>query len=307
MVTREEKNKEIQELVDEEKSHELRKKVVKNFLKFTFILIVFFSLFYLYAKYAATTGLVVREKRIIDEKIPDSFNGTKIIHFTDTDYGSSITLKEINNLVKVINERKPDFVIFTGNLIEKDYSLSTKEQEKLIKSLQKINASIEKYAVYGRNDDKDIFTTIMNQSNFIVLDNNYDLVYNKDNPILITGLSSYVKKDRNMDDAFKYFKEETHNSNIYSISIMSETEDLDEIITNYNPDLVLAGNSLNGEIYIPYIGGLIKHEGSSRYMDRYYKIDTTDIYISGGISSPTLGFRLFNNPSINLYRLSNKK
>lgn len=307
MITREEKNKEIQELVDEEKSHELRKKIVKNFFKFTLILIVFFSLFYLYAKYSTTIGLIVREKRIIDEKIPDSFNGTKIIHFSDIDYGSSITMKEIDNLVKVINERNPNFVIFTGNLIEKNYNLSTKEQEKLIKSLQKISASIEKYAVYGKNDKKDVFTTIMNQSNFIVLDNDYDLIYNKDNPILITGLSSYVKKDRNIDEAFKYYKEETHNSNIYSISIMSETEDLNQVITNYNPDLVLAGNSLNGEIYIPYIGGLIKQEGSSKYIDRYYKVDSTDIYISGGLASPTLGFRLFNNPSINLYRLSNKK
>ena len=307
MVTREEKNKEIREQLDEEKNHETRKKIIITFFKVTFFLIVFFSLFYLYTKYSTTIGLIVREDRIVDSKIPNSFNGLKVVHFTDTYYGETITLKEVKNLVKQINKRNPDIVIFTGNLIENDYKISTKETENLIKELQKINASIDKYAVYGKYDKKGIYDTIMKQSNFIVLDNNYDLVYNNNIPILITGLSSYVKNKRDMESAFKYFKEETHNSNIYTISIMSETEDLDAIITNYNPDLVLAGNSLNGEIYIPYIGGLIKQKGSSKYIDQFYKVASTKVYISGGIASPTLGFRLFNSPSFNFYRLSNKK
>ena len=307
MITREEKNKEIRNLINEEKNHETRKRIIITFFKVTFVLIVFFSLFYLYTKYSTTVGLTVRENRIVDEKIPSSFNGLKIIHFTDTYYGETINMKVIKNLVKEINKRNPDIVIFTGNLIEKNYNISTKEQERLITELQGINASIDKYAIYGKYDKKDIYKTIMSQSNFIILDNNYDLIYNNNTPILITGLSSHVKKNRNMENAFKYFKEETHNSNIYTISIMSETEDLDAVISNYNPSLVLAGNSLNGEVYIPYIGGLINQKGSSKYINPYYEVNNTKIYISGGLASPTLGFRLFNNPSFNFYRLSNKK
>lgn len=307
MVTREEKNKDIREQIDEEKKYEIRKKIIKKFFKITFVLIISFSLFFLYAKYSPTICLIAKEKRIINEKIPDTFNGIKIIHFTDIYYGKTITKKEIKNMVKEINKRKPDIVVFTGNLIEKNYKLSTKEKEELINMLKQINASIDKYAVYGKNDEKSDFTTIMNQSNFILLDNNYDLVYESNNPILIVGLSSYVKNDRNIENSFKYFKEETHNSNIYTISIMSETEDLDTIITNYNPDLVLAGNSLNGEISIPFIGGIIKQKGSSKYINPYYKVNNTDVYISSGLASPTLGFRIFNNQSFNLYRLSNKK
>ena len=307
MVTRQEKNKDIQNEIEEEKSREKRKKIVKLIFKITIIIIIFFFSLYFYAKYAATLGLIVKEVRITNQKIPDSFNGNKIIHFTDIDYGNNISQKELDNLVKVINKRKPDIVIFTGNLISKNYKLSIKEKEKIINSLKKINASTSKYAVYGKDDNKDIFTTIMNQSDFIILDNSYDLIYNNNTPILLIGLSSYVNNERNIEEAFKYFNEETHNSNIYTISIMSETEDLDEIITNYNPDLVLAGNSLNGEIVIPGIGGIIKQEGSSKYINPYYKKNSTDIYISGGLVSKTIGFRIFINPSINFYRLTNKK
>lgn len=307
MVTREEKNKDIQKEIEEEKSHEKRKKIVKIFLKFTIILIIVFFLFYFYAKYSPTLGLIVKEERIINEKIPNSFNGTKIIHFSDLNYGSTIYEDELKNLVKIINSRKPDIIVFTGNIINKNYQINTKDQEKIIRQLKKINATIGKYAVMGKNDEKETFITIMNQSNFIILDNNYDLVYNNNTPILITGVSSYINDNRDINSTFKYFKEETHNSNIYTISIMSETEDLDEIITNYNPDLVLAGNSLNGEIRLPLIGGIIPQEGSSKYIDEYYKVNNTEIFISSGISSPTIGFRIFNSPSINLFRLTNKK
>lgn len=307
MVTREEKNKEIQKEIEDEKSRERRIKIVKTFFKTMFIIIILFFIFYLYATYLPTLGLIVKEERITNMNIPTSFNGTKIIHFSDLNYGATIYEKELKNLVKVINKRKPDIVVFSGNIINKEYKTSTKEQEKIIKYLKSIDAPIGKYAVMGKNDSRDSFTTIMNQSDFTILDNNYDLIYNNNTPILITGASSYVNGDRDIDNTFKYFKEETHNSNIYTISIMSETENLDEIITNYNPDLVLAGNSLNGEIRLPLIGGIIPQEGSSKYIDEYYKVDSTEIFVSSGISSPTTGFRLFNNPSINFFRLTNKK
>ena len=42
---------------------------------------------------------------------------------------------------------KPDIVLFTGNLIDKNYKLKLKEQEKLINELSKIDPTIGKYAV----------------------------------------------------------------------------------------------------------------------------------------------------------------
>lgn len=308
MVTREEKNKKIQNEIEEEKLREKRKKFIKLFLKVTIIIIIVFFVIFFYTKYSATNGLIVKEERIIDEKIPQSFDGLKIVQFTDLNYGSTVFSDEINNLVKAINIRKPDIIVFTGNIIDNNYEVSIKEKEKIINSLKKLDASIGKYAINGQKDEDDTFTTIMNQSEFTILDNNYDLVYNDDNnPILLVGLSSLVNNKRNIEEGFKYFNEESHNSNIYTIVLESETDDLDDIIQKYNPNLVLAGNSLNGQIRIPFIGGIIKSEGSDKYIDPFYSINNTKVYISSGIGSPGVGFRLFAHPSINFFRLSNKE
>ena len=79
-------------------------------------------------------------------------------------------------------------------------------------------------------------------------------------------------------------------------------------MTNYNPDMVLAGHSHNGNIRIPIINyPLIRKEDAKKYNNDYYKIGSTGFYISGGLgTNNSIGIRLFCRPSINLYRLSNK-
>lgn len=306
MKTRTEKNKEIQSKLEEEERQEHRKKIVYFSVKLTVFIICLFTIIFLYTKYCSTTGLIVKEERIKGKKIPDSFNGMKLVHFSDLYYGSSISIEEVKKLVKIINVRKPDLIVFTGNLIDPKYKMSTKEQEQLIQELKKLDTTIGKYSISGKTD-KEVFNTVMSQSNFQILNNDYDLIYNNDNnPILMIGLSSLVRKERKLEEAYRYFKEETHNSNIYTISIMSETDDLDEILNNYQNDLVLAGNSLNGQIRIPLVGGIIPQEGSKKYKEEYYQKKNTKIYVSSGIGSPDFGFRLFARPSINFFRLTKK-
>ncbi len=305
MSSREEKNKKKQDELEKTAKREKRIKIIKLTIKIFIIVFIILLISLFYADYSSK-NIIVKEKRIRNEKIPTSMNGIKIIAFSDLDYGSTIFNNEVKKLVKIINKRKPDIVIFTGNLINKNYKIKTKEQEELIKELQQINTTMGKYAITGKND-KDNFNTIMNQSSFTILNNEYDLIYNSDNnPILIVGLSSLLKEKRDIDKAYSYFNEETHNSNIYTISIMSETDDLDSILSKYHSDLVLGGNSLNGEMRLPLIGGIIKEDGSKKYIDEYYKLNDTEIYISSGIASPNTGFRLFNRPSVNLFRITNK-
>ena len=122
----------------------------------------------------------------------------------------------------------------------------------------------------------------------------------------MVGLSSLLQEKRDIEKSYNYFQQEAHNSNIYTITLMSETDGLDEILNAYNTDLVLAGNSLNGQIRIPPFQGIIRKEGSKKYKNAYYKVKDTQIYVSSGIGSPDAGFRLFVRPSINFFRLTTK-
>ena len=304
MLTRSERNEEKQKEIIKEENREIRKKIVISCFKIIIIIILLSITFYLYTTYISSKIIDIKEERIINEKLPTNFNGLKIIQISDIHYGSTIFIKDIKKLVELVNERTPDLVVFTGDLINKDYKLNSKEQEKLITELKKIKTTIGKYAIMGEEDSSE-FNTIMNQSNFTILNNSYDLIYKDNNtPILLIGLNN-SKKNEDIDSAYEYFNQPTHNSNIYTITLLHKPDTVDEILEKYpTTDLFLAGHSHNGQINIPYIGGLIKKEGSQQYINEFYQINESKLYISSGIGTNGNGFRLFCRPSINFFRLS---
>lgn len=305
-MTREELNQDRQQEIFNEERREKRKKITIFVFKLVFFIVVGFIIFYLYTTFISTKLLSVREYRVVNDKIPDNFNGLKLVQFSDLHYGSTVFYDEIKTLVTEINERNPDIVVFTGDLINAGYELNTDEQEKLIKQLKKIDAVLGKYAVLGEEDDE-TFLTIMKQSDFEVLDNSYDLIYkDSDFPILLIGLSSSLNGNENIADGFAYFDTPVHNNEIYSITLSHEPDVIDTVLNNYSTDLFLSGHSHNGNIRIPFVGATYSIDGATKYNQEYYRIQNTELFISSGIGTNGPGFRLFCRPSINFFRISNK-
>ncbi len=306
MITRTERNEEKQKEIIKEENREIRKKIVLTSLKIIFLVIVVSMAFYLYTTYISSKIISVKEERIISEKLPQNFDGLKIVQISDIHYGSTIYMDDIKKLVSLVNRRNPDLVVFTGDLINEKYNLKSKEQEELIKQLKKIKSTIGKYAVMGEEDNEQ-FTTIMNQSEFTILNNQYDLIYKDSNtPILLVGLSSSTNGNIDINKGYEYFTQPTHNTNIYTITLLHEPDSVDEITASYQTDLFLAGHSHNGQINIPYIGGVFRKEGAKNYINEFYQLDNSKLYISSGIGTTGNGFRLFCRPSINFFRLSSK-
>lgn len=303
-MTREEINEEKQKEIFREQNKEKTKKIIKKIFKYIFIILLAATIFFTYTTYISTVKFKVKEYRITNEQIPSSFDGVKIIQFSDLHYGSTITYDKLKEIVNEINKRKPDIVVFTGDLLNTNYDLDSKEQEKLIKQLNKIDATLGKYAISG-DEDSDNFTTILNQSNFTILNNEYELIYKDDNnPILLVGISN----EQNIDNAFSYFKQEVYNSNIYTITLVHKPDTTDDILSTNNTNLILSGHSHNGYIRVPFLNySPITSDGSKKYNNEYYKINNTDLYISSGLGTNKLsGIRLFCRPSINFFRLSSK-
>ena len=301
-MTREELKQEKREDINKEN----RKKTIIFLFKTLLIIIFIVLLLSFYNYYIATSKIIIKEKRLVSEQLPDSFNGLKIVHFSDLGYGSNIFIDDVKKTVKVINSRKPDLVIFSGDLIDKNYKMTKKEQKELTSALLKIDSKIGKYCVLG-DRDSDLSKEILKNSDFTLLTNEYDLIYNNsNNPILIIGLDSYLKGKKDLDKAFEYYQIPDHNADIYSIVVLHEPDYFDEFKSEYTTNLVLAGHSHNGYIRIPKLGAITKKEkGAKKYRNFEYKFDKTNFFITSGIDTDGNGIRLFNHPSISLFRLSN--
>ena len=288
---------------------------LKKIIKFFLIFIIFSCGCLLYGRYIATTGLFVKEYKITDSKITDNFHGLKIVHISDIHYGRTVKNRELKNMVKKVNELRPDVVVLTGDLIDKDTKLTEKMSNNISSILSKIDPSIEKYAITGNHDVKfDNFNIIIENASFVNLNNTYDNIYKNGNSnILISGVSSnYYKNDRDinnkMKSTFDYlnsFNEEDSKKTIYNILLIHEPDFIDEIDKS-KFDLILSGHSHNGQVRFPIIGATILPPYAKKYYKEHYTLDDTELYISSGIGTSAINFRFFNRPSINFYRLTNK-
>lgn len=289
----------------------MKKKVISTII----IVIVLIGLTLLYSRFIATTGLKIKEYKIVNENITESFNGLKIVHITDIHYGRTVKDKELKNIVKKINILKPDIVVLTGDLLDRDVKLTGKQITKLQNILNSINVKYNKYAIMGNHDYKHKeWESVITNSGFINLNNNYDLIYdNENNYMLLSGLStsSYgtLSNEEKMLLSDEYINtintDETKQKPIYNILIMHEPDTITEInYDNYN--LVLAGHSHNGQVRMPFIGAIILPPKAKLYYDEYYRLNNTDLYISSGLGTSNMDFRLFNRPSFNFYRIAKR-
>lgn len=279
---------------------------MKKFIRFLFILLLIILLLLIYCRYEGTRGLITKEYKIETNSIPSSFDGLKVLHFSDLHYLRVVDDNMLKKIVEEINLINPDIVIFTGDLIDKDFNINDKQKEQLITLLKSINSKYGKYSIIGNHDyikDKEEIETIYNESNFILLQNTYDIIYNSENEkIFLGGLDTYSYDKADIDKVMNYFKD---NDNIdYKIILVHEPDYIDTITSKYDVDLVLAGHSHNGQINIPFIKNFILPYGSQKYYKNYYNVDNTPLYISSGIGESRINLRFLNKPSINFYRIN---
>lgn len=257
-------------------------KIIKN-LFIIFILLVIFVRFY------GVSQVVTKEYSIISEEIPKGFDGMKIVQISDIHYGTTINESSLKKMVNKVNQLKPDIIVFTGDLVAKGINPTDKIKAEIAVNLSKLKATIGKYAIASNEDlESDSFSDLITNSGFTLLNNEAKLIYNNDDePIELVGISNINSKIELKDN--------------YKIALIHKPDDFDNI-KNDNYNIVMAGHNHGGIIRLPFLGGLINIEGAKKYHNDYYEIYNTKLYVSSGLGTSNINFRMFNQPSINLYR-----
>lgn len=275
---------------------------MKKFLiSIILVLVVIFGIL-IYSRFIGVRGLDTKEI-VINTNISEGYDGLKIVHFSDLHYKKVITEKRVKELVSEINKINPDMVMFTGDLLDKDYTVTNSDINFLIEQLSSIKTKYGIFAVMGDNDysNEEVVNNIYIQSDVTLLKNTSTIIYNENNEkIYIGGLDSFNKNkaDINILDGY--------NEIDYKMILVHEGDYVDNVISKINDvDMILSGHSMNGSVNVLGIKNMLLPSGSKKYYKPYYKINDTDIYISNGIGVDKVNFRLFNTPSINFYRFDN--
>ncbi|AGK52887.1 metallophosphoesterase [Bacillus sp. 1NLA3E] len=284
-----------------------RRFFLKRFLQFGMITLGSGTGIYYYARDIETRMLKITEHMIEHPHIPVGFDGCKIVQFSDTHLGFQYNLNQLEKLISKIDAIAPDIIFFTGDLM--DAPNQYEHQSKITPLLSSLKAPLGKFCVYGNHDHggygSDIFQSIMSQSGFTILQNDYRAVKLLDGSLIyIIGLDDAMLGKPNLEQALADIPD-------YSYKILlSHAPDLADQALSYGIELQLSGHSHGGQIKIPFFGALVTPPFAEKYTEGFYEIKNQSqkltLYVNRGIGTTRLPFRFLSHPELTIFQLAAK-
>ncbi len=281
-----------------------RKKVIR-----LLIILLIICIFILWG----TKTIGITEYKIVNEKIPENFNGYTIVQISDLhneEFG-----KDNARLIKKIKETNPDIIVITGDLLD-SYNTDIPKAEVFVKEVVKIAPTYyttgnHEYRLY---DDYLKFEETMKSVGVRVLHNEGEVVEIDGKYIQILGL------DANMYQNGRYYVPSNENVQVYEELSKLNIEDLYSVLLSHRPelfdiyvdeniDLTLTGHTHGGQVRIPFIGGVIAPNQDGlfpKYDSGLFSEDGSTMIISRGLGNSSFPIRIFNKPEIVVIKLYNK-
>lgn len=224
---------------------------------------------------------------------------TRIVHFSDMHYrGHDAYARKV---MKRINGFSPDFVCFTGDLIDYDHHL-----DGALDHIARIRAPV--YGVPGNHDfwsgaSFQQIEACFSATGGAWLVNNARQI--RDGDVKIYG--RYFHPAYNSHEVFPYLKSavpysapQTARQKQILLTHFPETADL---IKQEKYDLVLAGHTHGGQVCIPFWGPVILPTGSGKYVRGLYKTPAGPLHVSVGIGTLCLTVRFCCRPEMTVIEI----
>lgn len=258
---------------------------------------------YFYAHQIEPTLLQITNISFQHDELPTSFNGIKIVQFSDTHLGFQYNLQQLKELTTTINELKPDLIFFTGDLIDDPNTFD--EVSDTIELLQQMSAPLGKYAVYGNHDHggygTKLYEQIMGQSGFQLLNNKAKKVAIENEHLFIIGVDDAMLGQPNIQAALK-------NVPTDSVKLLlSHAPDLADDANRHGIHFQLSGHSHGGQIKAPFLGALVKPPFAEKYVEGTYTIGldhSLTLYVNRGLGTTRLPFRFLSRPELAVITLT---
>jgi uncharacterized protein len=208
----------------------------------------------------------------------------RFVHFTDIHHKGDTALLE--RVVARINEQEPDFVCFTGDLVEE-----AKFAPEALGILEKIKAPL--YGIPGNHDywadmDFDLAREAFGRTGGQWLMDREQAICG--GAIQLFGLSGTEGVS---------FAPLPGKKNILLTHYPSSIES----IANSRFDLILAGHSHGGQVRLPWYGALIVPFGVGEYQLGMYQTPAGPLYVNAGIGYFYVNIRFCCRPEITVFEI----
>ena len=225
-----------------------------------------------YAYFIEPYWLQVNHFTIETDKLADI--AFRIVHISDLH--CDVKQRNEAKVVKIINDLKPDAVVFTGDISNE---VSGKDRSQVIQQFKAMMASIEadrKFAVYGNWDGHVKNGDAFDDTGFRPLEGESIRLEKDGQAIRIAGIDIWCKNEYR--DLLASNSPDDYNVLLYHYS------DLAEDLSDLDVDLYLSGHTHGGQIALPIYGAIITlSKFGKKYEAGLYEVGNMTLYVNRGI------------------------
>lgn len=239
--------------------------------------------------------LSIEHERIHLSRLPEVFDGFRIVQLSDVHHGPFSTPEQIERAVDMANRLKPDIIALTGDYISKERQYAAPCAE----MLGRLKAKHGVYAVLGDHDhwvDASLITDLFRAEGITVLINE-GMRFEKD------GQAFWLA---GVDDTMVGLED-------ISLALAGAREDEMKLLLAHNPiilrraarasvDLVLSGHTHGGQVAIRAERNTLKG-ARKRLLKGLGRLGNTQIYVNRGLGTVVLPIRYGCPPEISLLEL----
>ncbi|TVQ87206.1 MAG: metallophosphoesterase [Bacteroidetes bacterium] len=144
----------------------------------------------------------VKEVTVEIDDLPESFDGFRLVHITDTHFGSFARKRPVERALRKIEKLPKDALMFTGDMVNNE----AVEAERFIEAFQRLNPPYGMYSVLGNHDmgdyrrwytieerdaNLDRLMEIQEEMGFNLLRNNHRFIRRGNDSIMIVGVDNW--------------------------------------------------------------------------------------------------------------------
>lgn len=223
-----------------------------------------------------------------------------VVQISDLQVSEYYETNRLDKVIEKINAQKPDILLFTGDLFD-NYSKYPEQRAPMIEKLNAFKANIGKYAVWGNHDYGGgavrVYEDVMSAGGFTVLRNQGEtLTLSDGRQVFLGGLDDSLLGNPSVSDTLAY-----RQNYDYAITMTHEPDVADAFIGT-DTQLVLAGHSHGGQVWIPFYP--IKNVLAEKYTRGLYQLDAiTQLYVNTGIGTTSIHARFGVIPEVTQFTI----
>lgn len=270
----------------------------------------------IYGGLVGRTKLTVKRVSIESDRLPQSLDGLKLLHFSDFHLGSfGKKTRFVNRVVNRINSFEPDIIFFTGDLVN-DRSV---EVNPFIEIISRIESPNGVYSVLGNHDYGDYYDwdedweksanmrrmrDIQRNWRWILLDNEHRIIEINGEQLAIIGVENWgdppFQQYGNLQEAY-----EGVDRNLFSILLThNPIHWTEEVLPQTNIDLSLSGHTHAFQLRFGNIS-----PAALRYAKwaGLYREGNQFLYVNQGVGNTFYPMRIGALPELTLIELKAKQ